>query len=77
MTKIGCNEARLHLSQLLDRVAKGESITITRYGIPVAMLVPPAARSADEAIEQLRQFGKGRRLDNLSIRDMIAEGRRF
>ena len=79
MTTIGSYEAKTHLSQLLDRVAKGERILITRHGIPVAALIPPEPRfTADigESIARLRKFGKGRALKGLTIRDMIEEGRR-
>ena len=31
---------REHLPRLLDRIAQGESLTITRHGKPVARLVP-------------------------------------
>jgi len=40
MAIIGAFDAKTHLSALLDRVAKGERITITRHGVPAAMLVP-------------------------------------
>lgn len=33
-------EARERLSQLLDQVAAGEQVTITRRGKPVARLIP-------------------------------------
>ncbi len=46
MTKsVGVHEAKTHLSKLLERVATGEEITITRRGEAVARLVPPARRS--------------------------------
>ena len=31
---VGTFEAKTHLSALLERVAKGETITITRNGVP-------------------------------------------
>ena len=37
---IGAFAAKTHLSALLERVEKGESITITKHGLPVARLVP-------------------------------------
>lgn len=37
---VGAFDAKTHLSQLLDRVAQGERIQITRRGRPVAQLVP-------------------------------------
>lgn len=45
MTKsVGVHEAKTHLSRLLEDVAAGEEITITRRGEPVARLVAPEAR---------------------------------
>lgn len=40
MNTVGACEAKTDFSQLLDKVANGESITITRHGEPVAQLVP-------------------------------------
>lgn len=76
---VGSYEAKTHLAQLLEDVARGERVTITRHGNPIAMLQPvnPAA-SADvgERIEELKKFRKGRTLDGLSLREMKEEGRR-
>ncbi len=77
---IGSYDAKTHLPALLERVSKGERITITRHGVPVAMLVPaPSAQKPDvrAAIEELKRFRKGRSLGGLSIKEMINEGRRF
>ncbi|RJR41619.1 MAG: type II toxin-antitoxin system Phd/YefM family antitoxin [Deltaproteobacteria bacterium] len=79
MSQIGVSEAKTHFSQLLDRVAKGEEITITRYGVPVAVLGPvggPNRQKVVEAVKAMKEFRKGRRLDGLSIRELIEEGRR-
>ena len=79
MTEVGAYEAKTHLPRLLDRVAKGERITITRHGVPVAVLVPAdgvRARPLAETIAALRDFRRGRRLDGLKLKDMIAEGRK-
>ena len=80
MEIVGTFEAKTHLAALLDRVAKGERITITRHGIPMAMLVPPAPRSApdrEEAIQKLMEFGRRRSLRGLTLHGLIEEGRRF
>ena len=80
MDVVGAFEAKTHFAELLDRVCEGESITITRHGKPVAQLVPissPQKRSRSEVIKDLLEFGKGRKLEGLSIREMIDEGRRF
>jgi prevent-host-death family protein len=81
MSTIGSFEAKTHLPALLERVRKGEHITITRRGTPVAMLVPaePQPRKdREEVIAALKAFGRGRALPKgTKIRDLIEEGRRF
>jgi|FLYL01.1.fsa_nt_gi prevent-host-death family protein len=43
--KVTYSEARRSLAELLERAARGERITITRHGKPVADLGPTAVRS--------------------------------
>jgi prevent-host-death family protein len=78
MRRIGSYEAKTHLPRLLDEVAAGETITITKHGRPVAILGParPARSAAAEAARALRSFRREHRLDGLRIRDLIDEGRR-
>jgi prevent-host-death family protein len=79
METVGAYEAKTHLTQLLERVAKGEKITITKHGVPVATLQPASASKKTpvrDIIDQLKRFRSGHRLDGVSIRDMIEEGRR-
>ncbi|HEY2827463.1 MAG TPA: type II toxin-antitoxin system prevent-host-death family antitoxin [Pirellulales bacterium] len=77
---IGAYAAKAHLSELLEKVAGGEEITITKHGTPVAKLVPVKKKSTPEerraAIESWRKMAKGLSLGGLKIRDMINEGRR-
>ena len=40
MSKVGSYEAKAHLPRMLEKVAQGEKITITKHGVPVAELVP-------------------------------------
>ena len=40
METVGAHEAKTHLARLLDRVAGGETLTITRRGCTIARLVP-------------------------------------
>jgi prevent-host-death family protein len=81
METIGSFEAEAHLSQLLERVARGEEFTITKDGKLVARLVPPlGARPKPDvraAVEAMKAFRKGRTLGDPSIREMIEDGRRF
>ncbi|MBS0013554.1 MAG: type II toxin-antitoxin system prevent-host-death family antitoxin [Desulfobacterales bacterium] len=79
MDSVGAYQAKTHLSQLLERVSKGERITITRHGVPVAILQPfdsDPNMDVRSAIEELRQFRNKNRLDGLCLREMIEEGRR-
>ena len=79
MKSIGAYEAKTHLPELLARVAKGEKITITKHGVPVATLQPANAEKKTpvrEIIDQMKRFRSEHRLGGLSIRAMIEEGRR-
>jgi prevent-host-death family protein len=81
MTTIGSYEAKTHLPALLERVARGEKILITRHGQAVAMLVPPSGEVAPAPIEDvfqaMRELRKGNRLGRgETIRSLIEEGRR-
>ncbi|MCW5769048.1 MAG: type II toxin-antitoxin system prevent-host-death family antitoxin [Phycisphaeraceae bacterium] len=77
---VGAYEAKTHFSELLERVAEGEEITITRHGSPVARLVPVKNRTTPEerqaAADEIRRLAKGQSLGGLRIKDLIAEGRR-
>jgi len=80
MRSIGAYEAKTHLPRLLDEVEKGERITITKHGRPVAVLMPPDAAApvdVEAVMERMRQFRKGNLLRGLSIRELIDEGRRY
>ena len=79
VTSVGTFEAKTHLSALLERVANGETIEITRRGIPVARLVPHVAYMAAnfaEAVSSLRELRRGKTLGAISVRELIDEGRR-
>ena len=78
MRAVGVYAAKTQLPRLLDRVERGERITITRHGVPVALLVPPPAprrRPVAHVVEDLAGFAKGRRLGT-SLRRAVALGRR-
>ena len=79
METVGAYEAKTHLNKLLERVRKGEKITITKHGTPIAVLQPPESSKkipVRDVIDQLKQFRSGHRLDGFSIRGMIEEGGR-
>jgi len=51
---ISAFEAKNRLGALLDRVEDGEELTITRHGVPVAVLVP-IAKMKRKAVELILQ----------------------
>ena len=80
MEQIGAYEAKTHLPRLLDRVARGESLTITRHGKPIARLVPVAgdrerAKEAAARIVERRKHLK--RVPLAELMATIHEGHRY
>ena len=76
--EVGAYEAKTNLSRLLERVERGERITLTRHGRPVAMLVPvEEKRPPEEVVRELREFRQERRLGDMEVREMIESGRRL
>jgi prevent-host-death family protein len=47
---VNINEAKTHLSRLLERVRRGATITIAKAGAPVALLIPVARGRVREAV---------------------------
>lgn len=79
MKKFGAYEAKTKLAQLLDEVAKGEEVTITRHGIPVAKLIPfskPATRDLRGLLKDVQKFRAKHSLRGVTIKELIAEGRK-
>ncbi len=80
MATVGAFEAKTKFSELLQRAERGEEITITRRGKPVARLTridPDAAQRAATAIEQLKKLREGTTLGGLSWKELRDEGRKY
>lgn len=45
MNEVNVRELRNHGSEVLDRVTRGETLTVTRAGVPVAELRPLARKA--------------------------------
>ena len=76
---IGAFEAKNSFSDLLERVGRGAEITITKHDRPVARLVPAQAsglKARRKAAAELRIMSERYSLKGLSVRNLIAEGRR-
>lgn len=79
MDTVGAFEAKTHLSSLLERVAQGETFTITRHGKPVARLVPIDQRDPEQigaAIKRMQEIAAGQTLGG-DWREFRDAGRRW
>jgi len=79
MKEVGTFEAKTHLSALLDEVARGVEVVITRRGVAIARLIPASAprRTGDcDPIARAKAFAKGQALGRLSWKKLRDEGRR-
>ena len=79
MITVGAFEAKTHLSSLLDRVAAGEEVVITKHGKPVARLVSASRvdrERVNDAYEKLKLLRKRTTLGGLSWQALRDAGRR-
>ncbi len=80
MKTVGVYEAKTHLASLLDEVERGECITITRHGKPIARLEAvrqPRKLPMAELMEAFRELRDSQEPGGPSIRELIEEGRRY
>jgi prevent-host-death family protein len=84
MKHVGIFEAKTHLSSLVDEVAGGGEVVITRHGTPVAKLVTYTAKPDPEivakrrkALLEIRELARkrGLRVSPKTIKAWINEGR--
>lgn len=79
MREIGAFEAKNKLGTLLDWVANGEEVLITRHGKAAARLVPATPRfdraKASQAARGLLEASRGITLGDIRIKDLVDEGR--
>ena len=78
MKEIGTFEAKTHLSALLDEVARGVEVVITRRGVAVARLVPaasPRRTGVGDPIARAKAFAKGQTLGQVSWKKLRDQGR--
>jgi prevent-host-death family protein len=75
--EIGAYEAKTRLPELLRDVEKGDRITITVRGRPVAELVPAGrgGKTAAEAVEAMKAIQRVKGVSAEDIAAWIAEGR--
>ena len=79
MVAVGAFAAKAQFSALLERVARGEEVVITKHGRPVAKLVPAQTHDrerAADAIRRLKELRVGTTLGGIFRRELRDEGRR-
>lgn len=85
--QFGTFDAKNKLSHLLDLVEQGDEVIITRNGKPVARIIADRSEADIEqerrergarAIEEIRNLReRAQPLGNVTIKELIEEGRRF
>jgi prevent-host-death family protein len=84
MASVTAFEAKTRFGELLERVAKGEEVVITRHDRPVARLVPEGAPRLDDvrrsveglrALQQRIRRRSSARLSAREVREAIEHGR--
>ena len=84
MAKVTAFEAKTRFGELLERVAKGEEVVITRHDKPVARLIPEGTTRLDDvrrSVQGLRDLQQQIRrrlkakLSDRDVRSAIEEGR--
>ena len=87
MKHVGIFEAKTHLSSLVDEVAKGGEVVITKHGKPVAKIVraplpvpeltPEQIERRREAVAKLKELAKRINIQATQeeIKSWIEEGR--
>lgn len=60
MRKVGAYEAKTHLPSLLRAVEAGETVVITRRGVPIARIVPADAEAEADVLEAVRRLKEAR-----------------
>ena len=80
MKTVDAYEAKTHLSDILDSVESGEIVTITRRGVPIARIIPvreTVETDLNQAVKEVQEIRETVSPYQISIKEMIREGRRF
>ena len=80
MKTVELTKAKTDWNELLNRVFAGETIRITRGGVPIAKLAPleeVEKKDLKEIVKEIREISKGASLGGLTTRQLINAGRRY
>jgi prevent-host-death family protein len=73
MSTISVSEARAAMPEILDRVSQGDEVTLTRHGLPVAVIVRPDTLRSRRAESAQKQAASVHELLNVGRRARLAE----
>ncbi len=79
MRSVGSYELKTHLSEILDAVGRGQAVTVTRHGKPIARILPPDRERREDVAQAVRglvAFPRTPLPKGVTIRNLIEEGRR-
>lgn len=80
--RVGFDEAKARLSELVDRAEAGQETVITRRGRAVARLVPARSKNRrevdrDAIVDEIEAFAKTVKVKGrFNLRELIEEGRK-
>lgn len=78
MKRVGVFEGKTHFSALIAEAKNGEIIIVTKNGEAVAQIGPIASEAAPGAAEAMKRIlSSSETLGNVTIRQLIDEGRRY
>lgn len=84
MTKhIATTELKAKLSEILGDVERGETVSITRHGKPIARIIPehhPTREKVQRAIEEMRRLRESGPKTGITLDEILAwrhEGHRY
>jgi prevent-host-death family protein len=72
MRSVGAYDLKTHASALLDAAERGETITVTRRGVPVAQLVPIKRANPDAMDAVARWKERRKRIPALSLAEVLS-----
>jgi prevent-host-death family protein len=71
MKQIQASAAKAHFAELLDEVARGETIAITRHGKQIARIVPEDTEREREILQAMAEIDEIRKRNKPATREEI------
>ena len=78
MRKIGVNELKTHLSEVLNAVEHGQTVVVTKHGKAIARISPDAIdrrQQVSQAVKSLLKFPRTPLPKGVTVRSLVEEGR--